>query len=114
MTTPPLSQARVLEGVAYTAGQVGIDLATGEAYADLRDEIRAGLRSLGDVLDSVGSSFEQVVRTTVYLTDISSFAVMNEEYVAVFGEPFPARSTIVTDLILPSLRFEIDAIAAVS
>ena len=113
-TPPPLSPARVIGNVVYTSGHCGVDPATGEAYEDFTTEVRGALSNLVAALNGAGSTAANVVRTTVYLTDPDLFAAMNAEYVRVFSPPFPARATVIVGLALPSLRVEIDAIAAVS
>lgn len=113
-TTPPLSPARSIGDIVYTAGHCGIDPSTGEAYVDFESEVDAAIRNLAEALEGEGSSLAEVVRTTVYLTDPGLFAAMNTVYVTYFSAPFPARATLVVGLALPSLRFEIDAIAGKS
>lgn len=71
------------------------------------------LQSLGAILQTAGTSFEHVVRTTVFLTDLGDFAAMNEVYGRYFGDTAPARSTVQVAALPKSARIEIDAIAVI-
>ncbi|GAA3583804.1 RidA family protein [Amycolatopsis ultiminotia] len=108
----PLSATRVLGDTVYVSGQVGVD-ADGRIPESFADEVNAAIGNLAAALESAGSGLEHVVRIGVYLTDHEYFAEMNQLYRDRFAEPYPARTTAVTGLAVPGLRFEIDAIAAV-
>jgi 2-iminobutanoate/2-iminopropanoate deaminase len=108
---PPLSPVRVLGQTVYASGQIGIDPATGTVPERFEDEVRLALASLDAALASVGSTAADVVQATIYLTSALDFTAMNAVYAAHFGAPFPARTTLITGLALPELRFEIDAVA---
>jgi 2-iminobutanoate/2-iminopropanoate deaminase len=111
----PYSQAVVHNGLAFLSGQIPLDPVTGQLVeADITVQTTRVLENLKAVLDACGSSLEQVVKTTVYLTDIREFAEMNEVYGTYFSENPPARSTIQAARLPRNVRVEIDAIAIVS
>ena len=89
----PYSQAIVANGMVYCAGQIAIDPATNEVVeGDIRVQTRRVLENLNGVLRAAGSSLEHVVKTTVFLADLSDFAEMNQVYARYFGTTPPARS----------------------
>lgn len=99
-------------GFLFTAGQVGLDPATGKLVeGGIEAQTRRVLENLKAVVEAAGSSFAQVVKTTVYLTDLAHFQAMNQVYATYFEETRPARSTIgVAQLPLGAL-VEIDLVA---
>ena len=110
----PYSQAVVVDGMVYTAGQIPIDPKTsavvGKTTAEQADQV---LKNLAAVLTAVGSSLSRVVKTTVYLLDMADFPAMNEVYAKHFGAHKPARSTVQAAALPKAVRVEIDAIARV-
>jgi 2-iminobutanoate/2-iminopropanoate deaminase len=92
------------------SGQVG-RTPDGTIPPGFSDQMRAALESLKTHLESAGASLASVVKTTVFLTRDSDFAEMNDIYTEFFGQPWPARSTVVTGMVRPEFLFEIDAIA---
>jgi 2-iminobutanoate/2-iminopropanoate deaminase len=104
------SQAVVSGDLVFCAGQVGIDPATGRLADGLAGQVEQALANLGQVLAAAGSGWEQVVKATCFLTDITQFAVFDEVYRRVVPAPFPARSTVGVALA-GDLLFEIEAIA---
>lgn len=99
-------------GFLFTAGQVGLDPATGKLVeGGIEAQTRRVLENLKAVVEAAGSSFAQVVKTTVYLTDLGQFQAMNQVYATYFEETTPARSTVgVAQLPLGAL-VEIDLVA---
>ena len=110
----PYSQAIRVGGFVFTAGQVAIDPATGKLVEGrIEEQTRQVLRNIAAVLEAAGSSLDKVVKTTVFLKDMSDFKAMNGVYGQFFANGPPARSTVeVTALALGAL-LEIDAIAVV-
>jgi 2-iminobutanoate/2-iminopropanoate deaminase len=111
----PYSQAVIHGGVAYLSGQVPLDPATGKLVgATIEEQTRRVLANLAAVLAAAGSSWNQVLRVTVYLADIGDFAAFNRVYAEVLGGARPARSTFQVAALPFGARIEIDAIAAVA
>jgi 2-iminobutanoate/2-iminopropanoate deaminase len=108
----PYSQAIAVGDFVFSAGQIGIDPATGQIAADdVQGQTQQALQNLRAVLKAAGSDLSKVVKTTVFLADIECFQAMNEVYATFFADPPPARSTIaVKDLPLGAL-VEIEAVA---
>ena len=101
--------------LVYTAGQVGIDRATGELVpGGVEAETRQVLFNLQNVLESAGSSLSQVVKTTVFLRDLADFARMNAVYAEYFSEKPPARSTVQVAGLPKGAAVEIEAVAIVT
>ena len=108
----PYSQAIRAGQFLFVAGQVPIDPATGNLVTgDIGAQTRRVFENLGAILAAGGASFQHVVRTTVYLADLSEFAAMNEDYATFFTPPQPARSTIEAARLPRDARIEVDVIA---
>ena len=108
----PYSQAIRAGQFLFVSGQVPIDPATGNLVTGtIADQARRALQNVGEILEAGGSSFSQVVRTTVYLADLTDFPAMNEVYATFFTAPQPARSTIQAAKLPRDARIEIDVIA---
>lgn len=112
----PYSQAVRQGEWVFASGQIPLDPATGRIVGgEIEDETRQVLHNLSAVLRSGGSSLESVLRTTVYLTDLSLFPRVNAVYAEHFtGSPAPARATVEVAALPLGARVEIDAIALVS
>ena len=113
MVRPPMSPARVDDGVIYVSGQVGIDMAAGTVPADFAKQTHLTFANLATVLDANGGSLASVFKTTVFITSRDYFELFNSIYREYFHDPFPARSTVVADLVMPELAVEIEAVARV-
>lgn len=112
----PYSQAMVVPGgLVYTAGQIAIDPANGtfRSDSDVADQARQVLANLRAILEAAGSSLDQVVKTTVFLTSMSDFAAVNAVYADVFGAHRPARSTVAVAGLPLGALVEIEAVAVV-
>ena len=111
----PYSQAIRTDSMVYTAGQIGIDPATGEFVAgNVEEQTRQALANIRNVLEAAGSAIEQVVKTTVFLKDMGDFVKMNAVYAEIFGENPPARSTIAVAGLPKGGLVEIEAVALLS
>jgi 2-iminobutanoate/2-iminopropanoate deaminase len=111
----PYSQAIRAGSLLFVSGQIPIDPATGQVIAgDAAAQTRRVMENIGEILKAAGTSFDQVVRTTVYLADIAEFPAMNEVYGQFFSAPAPARSTIQAARLPRDARVEIDVIALLS
>ena len=110
----PYSQATVVNGMVYTAGQIAFDPTTMEVVTGgIREQTERVLANLQAVLKAAGSDFSKVVKTTVFLVDMADFTAMNEVYAAAFGDHKPARSTVAVAGLPRGVRVEIDVVAIV-
>ena len=110
----PYSQAIRAGQFLFVSGQVPIDPATGEMVAGgIAEQTQRAFQNVGEMLKAGGASFQQVVRTTVYLADLNDFGAMNEVYATFFTPPQPARSTIQAARLPRDSRIEVDVIAFV-
>jgi len=108
----PYSQAIVAGDLVFCAGQGAIDPATQDLLlGTIEAETERTLRNLGAVLDAAGVGFADVVKTTVFLTDLGEFAAMNAVYATFFPDPPPARTTVQVAALPKGFRVEIEAIA---
>jgi 2-iminobutanoate/2-iminopropanoate deaminase len=111
----PYSAAVTVGPFVYASGQTGLDPATGElASGGIEGQTRQVLRNLGAVLEAAGSSFADVLKTTVFLTDMADFPVMNAIYAEHFPEPYPARSTVQVAALPKAGVVEIEAVALIT
>jgi 2-iminobutanoate/2-iminopropanoate deaminase len=109
----PYSQAIRAGSLLFVSGQVPIDPATGAVVdGDIAAQTRRVLQNVGAILEAAGVSFDHVVRTTVFLTDMNDFAAMNEVYATCFTSPAPARATVQVSRLPRDSRIEIDVIAS--
>ena len=108
----PYSQGIRAGNMLFVSGQGHLDPETGTLVAgDVAAETRRVMDNIGAILKAGGASFDNVVRTTVYLADMNDFAAMNAVYGEYFAAPAPARTTIQAARLPRDLRVEIDVIA---
>ena len=108
----PYTQAIRAGQFLFVSGQVPIDPATGQLVGgSIADQTRRALENIGAILQAGGASFQQVVRSTVYLADLGDFSAMNDVYATFFTAPQPARSTIQAARLPRDARIEVDVIA---
>ena len=108
----PYSQAIKTGGMVYCSGQIPIDPVTGEFVSnDVTEQTDQVLKNLSAVLEAAGTSLGNVVKTTVFLADMSDFAAMNEIYARYFGENKPARATVQAARLPRDAKVEIECIA---
>ena len=108
----PYSQAVKANGFVFASGQIPLDPATMQIIeGGIREQTERVMNNLSAVLGAAGSSLDQVVKTTVFLADLSDFVEMNEVYGRFFGETPPARSTVQVARLPRDVRVEIDVIA---
>ncbi len=109
----PYSQAVAVGGLLFCAGQIPLDPATGEIVAgDMAAQTERVCANIAAVLKAGGMTFANVVKATVFLTDMAHFAAMNAVYAKYFTEPFPARSTIAVAGLPRGAQVEIEVVAA--
>ena len=110
----PYSQAIVANGFIFTAGQIALDPASGQIVAgDVVAQAERVFANLRAILEEAGSSFADVVKTTVFLSDMADFPRVNEVYAKAFGNSRPARSTVQAAGLPRGVFVEIEAIAVV-
>jgi 2-iminobutanoate/2-iminopropanoate deaminase len=111
----PYSHAIRAGELLFVSGQVPIDPATGNLIdGDITAQTRRVMDNLAAVLKAGGLSLQHVVRTTIFLADMSDFAAVNTVYGSFFSEPYPARATVQVSRLPKDARVEIDAIASYS
>jgi 2-iminobutanoate/2-iminopropanoate deaminase len=108
----PYSQGVTAAGFLFCSGQLGLDPATGDfAGPDVETQAERAMTNLRNVLAAVGCTFEDVVKTTIFLADMADFAAVNAVYGSFVSEPPPARSTVAVAALPKGGRVEIEAIA---
>ena len=111
----PYSQAIVVDGFVFASGQVAIDPTTEEVVdGGVAEQTDRVLTNLGAVLEAAGASMSTVVKATVFLTDMGTFAEMNEVYARHFGDHRPARAAVEVAGLPKGVDVEIEAVARVS
>ena len=108
----PYSQAVKTGNLVFCSGQIALVPGTKElVQEDVAAETRQVMKNLAAVLEAAGSSLEGVLKTTIFLTDLGDFAVVNEVYGSFFGDAPPARATIQVAALPLGSRVEIEAVA---
>ena len=110
----PYSQGIVANGFIFCSGQIPLNPATGELVnGTIEDQTRQVLKNLGAVLEAAGSSYDDVVKATVFLQDMNDFAKMNAVYGEFFKAPHPARAAVQVARLPKDVKVEIEAIGLV-
>lgn len=110
----PYSQAIVDDGVVYASGQIPMDPATGEMKTDVSEAARQSLTNLKNLLEAAGSDLENVIKVTIFITDMDKFGELNEVYGEFFSEHRPARSCVEVTALPKDAVLEIEAIARIN
>jgi 2-iminobutanoate/2-iminopropanoate deaminase len=109
----PYSQAVRVNGFLFVSGQVALDPKTGEMSAgDVREQTERALENVKGIVEAAGSKMPHVIKTTVFLKNMSDFAAMNEVYARYFTMAPPARSTVEVARLPKDALVEIEVIAA--
>lgn len=109
----PYSQGIKVNGFIYFSGQIPIDPASGEVVAGgIAEQTDQVMKNIGAVLKASGIGFDNVIKTTIFLTNMADFAVVNGIYGACFTGVFPARSTVEVKGLPKGVDVEIEVIAA--
>ena len=110
----PYSQAIQVGNIIYTSGQIPIDPATGSfVEGGIKEQTRQSLLNVKAILEEVGLTMGNVVKTTVFMADMNDFADMNAVYAEFFTEPFPARSAVAVKTLPKGALVEIEVVAGV-
>jgi len=107
----PYSQALDLGNMAFLSGQIPIEPNSGQMPEGIREQTLQSLSNVKAVLEEAGLTLSNVVKSTVFLADLSDFAAMNEVYESFFKEPYPARSCVQVAAIPKGAKVEIECIA---
>ena len=107
----PYSQGIKAGEFIFVAGQTGADPATGQVTGDIKAQTERALKNISGILSAGGSSIDKVVKTTVYLKNISDFAAMNEVYATYFKDKPPARATVGVAALPRDALVEIEVVA---
>lgn len=108
----PYSQAVEAGGFIYCSGQIGVHPKDGTLVSeDIGTQTEQVIKNLGHVLESAGLGLDNVVKTTVYMSDLSEFSQMNEVYARLLKKPYPARATIQVAKLPKGAKVEIEAVA---
>ncbi len=110
----PYSQAVIAGGFVFCSGTAGIDPVTGDVADGIEAQTEQALRNLAAILDEAGSSLRDVVKTTIFYTNVDDFAVLNAVYARHMPDPPPARSAPANVRLPRGLLVSIEAIAVLS
>lgn len=107
------SQAIVANGMVFASGQLGLNPATGDfAGEDFKSQAEQSLKNVGAILEAAGTSFDNVVKVSVFMSDMANFAALNEVYAQFFKAPYPARSAVAVKTLPKNGLIEIEVMAA--
>ncbi len=107
----PYSPAVAISGFVFLSGQIPVD-GEGNVVGDTAaEQARQAMENLRTLVRTTGLSMSDVVKTTIFLTDIADFAAVNEVYAGYFEPPYPARSTVQVAALPKGVRLEIEALA---
>ena len=107
----PYSQAIAIDGFVFCSGQLGLDPATGQLVNGIADQAERAMANLESVLAAAGATLADVVKTTIFLTDLADFSTVNDIYSRHVVAPAPARSTVGVAALPRGALVEIEAIA---
>ncbi len=111
----PYSQAIQYNNLLFVSGQIPIEPETGQIIiGSVKEQATKVLENLKNILIASGSSLNNVLRTTIYLTNLEDYSTVNEVYALFFSDSQPARSTIQVSRLPMDVQIEIDAIACVN
>lgn len=111
----PFSQGRIHNDVLYTAGQVPKDPETSEIVGEgIEEQTRQTMKNLDAILNAAGTSFENVLKATVFLTNMSDYEEFNETYRELMPEPHPGRSTVEVSNLAIDVKVEIEMTVALT
>lgn len=108
----PYSQAIEINDLLFLSGAIAIDPRTGNLVQDsLENEVHQVMRNLKAVLEAGGAQLQDVVKASIFITDMNDFSRINAVYGSYFEEPFPARETVQVARLPKDVRVEISVIA---
>lgn len=107
----PYSQAVLVDDTLYVSGNIPVNPATGDVANGIVNQSKQVFENMKAVLNEAGMGFENVVKTTAFLTDLSNFATFNEIYASYFVAPYPARSCVEVSKLPKNVLVEVECIA---
>lgn len=107
----PYSQAVLVDDTLYVSGNIPVNPATGDVADGIVNQSKQVFENMKAVLNEAGMGFENVVKTTAFLTDLSNFATFNEVYASYFVAPYPARSCVEVSKLPKNVLVEVECIA---
>lgn len=107
----PYSQAVLVDDTLYVSGNIPVNPATGDVADGIVNQSKQVFENMKAVLNEAGMGFENVVKTTAFLTDLSDFATFNEIYASYFVAPYPARSCVEVSKLPKNVLVEVECIA---
>lgn len=107
----PYSAGIAIEGLVFLSGQLGADTKENLVSEDVVGQTKKAFENMGVLLEVSGLTYDDIVKTTVLLSDMNDFAKVNEEYAKYFNEPFPARSCFEVAKLPKNAKVEIECIA---
>lgn len=107
----PYSQAVLVDDTLYVSGNIPVNPATGDVADGIVNQSKQVFENMKAVLNEAGMDFENVVKTTAFLTDLSNFSTFNEIYASYFVAPYPARSCVEVSKLPKNVLVEVECIA---
>jgi 2-iminobutanoate/2-iminopropanoate deaminase len=107
----PYSQAVLVDDTLYVSGNIPVNPATGDVADGIVNQSKQVFENMKAVLNEAGMGFENVVKTTAFLTDLSNFSTFNEIYASYFVAPYPARSCVEVSKLPKNVLVEVECIA---
>ena len=110
----PYSQAVKIGAFVFTSGQLGMDPASGALLDSIEEQAHQAFKNLSAILTEAGGDLSDVVKLTLFVTDLNDFATVNQIITQYIAEPFPARSTVEVAGLPKGAKFEVEAIAQIA
>lgn len=108
----PYSQAVQMGDFLFCSGQISIDPKTNEVFTgDIKSQTEMVMKNIEAVLSAAGLNFSNIIKTTIFITNMADFAIVNEIYAKAFNEAPPARSTVAVAALPKGVNVEIEVIA---
>jgi len=109
----PYSQAVQVGDMLYTSGQIALNTKGEMVSEDIHEQTHQVLKNLGEILSAAGASYNDVIKTTIFLVDMDDFLSVNTVYAEYFGEHKPARATVAVKALPRDAKVEIECIAKI-
>ena len=110
----PYSQAVKIGAFVFTSGQLGMDPASGALPDGIEEQAHQAFKNLSAILTEAGGGLSDVIKFTLFLTDLNDFATVNQIMTEYVAQPYPARSTVEVSALPKGAKFEIEAIAQIA